>query len=91
MIWNPLAEMRTRRARKRAAEIRTSIMLEIADPRSMVAVAFNVEVNKEVERRLRDIMTARRIAHCHVCLSTDQLHKVAPGVMACRTHAVAKS
>lgn len=84
-------EGRDDRDRKRAAELRSSIMLEIADPKSMVAVAFAVEVNREVEKRLRVILIGRRIAHCYVCLSSDQLRRVGDGIMACSKHAVVKS
>ena len=87
---NPLTNFFERRREKKAEQLREIMKTEITDRTSMTHQMFSVFVNAEVDRRLRDILRGRRIAHCYVCLASDQLFKVGTGAMACRLHAVVK-
>lgn len=84
------ARFADRRRTKRENQIREFVLREINDRGSMIFAMFNVFVVAEVERRLRDVLRGRRIAHCHVCLASDQLFNVGEGRMACKTHAVSR-
>lgn len=87
---NPITAFFERRRSKQHDRIREIMKTEITDTSSMTHAMFNVFIAAEVDRRLRDILRGRRIAHCYVCLATDQLFKTGNGAMACRTHAVPK-